>query len=60
MKRRNFLGLISLFSLTGFNLNAEDYQETKPDVWTAHTIEDAITKLFGTNVIINKLPKHLF
>lgn len=52
MKRRNFLGLISLFSLTYLNLKAEDYQITKPDVWTAKTIEDAIKELYGTNLTI--------
>lgn len=56
MERRNFLGfgLLSLVGLTSLNLSAEDYRKTKPDVWTAHTNEDAITKLFGTNVTINE------
>lgn len=54
MKRRNFLGLgiLSLFSFDILNLNAEDFRKTKPDVWTSHTIDDAIQKLYGTTETI--------
>ena len=50
MNRRNFLsfagGTIAL-SVIPMNINADDYRKLKPDVWTAHTIDDATKALYG-------------
>lgn len=50
MTRRNFLsfagGLVAL-SVIPTNLSATDYRKTKPDVWTAHNIDDATKALYG-------------
>jgi len=50
MNRRNFLsfagGTIAL-SVIPMNINADDYRTLKPDVWTAHTIDDATKALYG-------------
>ena len=50
MNRRNFLsfaGSTIALSVIPLNLQAEDYRKTKPDVWTAHTIDDATKALYG-------------
>jgi len=57
MQRRKFLSLGALAAAAAFvpaSLSAEDYRKTKPDAWKAHTVEDAITKLYGTSVSIEK------
>lgn len=66
MNRRNFLsfagGLVAL-SVVPIDLSAEDYRKLKPDVWTAHTIDDATKALYGaktpieTDEIKIKVPK---
>ena len=45
MKRRNFLGM-ALVAVPAI-LSAVDFRKTKPDTWTAHTVDDSIAKLYG-------------
>jgi sulfur-oxidizing protein SoxY len=50
MNRRNFLtfaGSAIALSVIPVNLSAEDYRKSKPDVWTAHNIDDAKKALYG-------------
>ncbi|MDP3023878.1 MAG: thiosulfate oxidation carrier protein SoxY [Sulfuricurvum sp.] len=57
MERRKFLGfgiVAAAAALVPGTLSAEDYRKTKPAVWTAHTVDDAITKMYGTNVTIEQ------
>ena len=50
MDRRNFLsitlGALALAAVPA-HVKAEDFRKLKPSVWTAHTVEDAITNLYG-------------
>lgn len=57
MERRKFLGLGVFAAAAAFapaTLSAEDYRKTKPGAWTAHTVEDAIAKLYGTSTMIEQ------
>ena len=57
MERRKFLGFgvfAAAAALVPGTLSAEDYRKTKPDVWTAHTMEDAIAKMYGTSTTIEQ------
>jgi sulfur-oxidizing protein SoxY len=57
MERRKFLGFGIFAAAAAFvpsSLSAEDYRKTKPDAWTAHTVEDAIAKLYGTSTTIEQ------
>ena len=57
MERRKFLGfgiVAAAAALVPGTLSAEDYRKTKPDVWTSHTMEDAITKMYGTATTIEQ------
>ncbi|MDD5211443.1 MAG: thiosulfate oxidation carrier protein SoxY [Sulfuricurvum sp.] len=57
MERRKFLGLgvfAAAAALIPATLSAEDYRKTKPDAWKAHTVEDAIAKLYGTSTTIEQ------
>jgi len=57
MQRRKFLslsGLAAFAAMAPAQLSAEDYRATKPDVWTAHTVDDSITKLYGTTTTIEE------
>ena len=48
MERRKFLGLgLVAVALVPASLSAVDFRATKPDAWTAHTVEDAIKALYG-------------
>ncbi len=48
MKRRNFLGLgIATLATLPAALSAVDFRKEKPDTWTAHSVDDAIKKLYG-------------
>jgi sulfur-oxidizing protein SoxY len=57
MQRRNFLSLGALAAVAAFvpaNLSAEDYRKAKPDTWLAHSVDDAMMKLYGTTTTIEK------
>lgn len=57
MERRKFLGFgiaAAAAALVPATLSAEDYRKTKPAVWTAHTVDDAIAKLYGTSTTIEQ------
>jgi len=57
MERRKFLGFGIFAAAAAFvpgTLSAEDYRKTKPAVWTAHTMEDAIAKMYGTSTTIEQ------
>jgi len=48
MDRRKFLGLgLAAVALTPVAINAVDFRKEKPDTWTAHTVEDAMSALYG-------------
>jgi sulfur-oxidizing protein SoxY len=57
MERRQFLS-VTLGSLAlavvPASVRAEDYRKTKPTVWSAHTVDEAIKNLYGTSVTIEK------
>lgn len=50
MKRRNFISLSALAGiavLSPLALNAKDFRVTRPNVWTAHTVDEAIKNMYG-------------
>lgn len=50
MQRRKFLNLTALASLAVLSssaLSAKDFRVSKPNVWTAHTVDEAITNMYG-------------
>ena len=57
MERRNFLnitlGALAL-AVVPASVKAEDYRKSKPTVWTAHTVDDAIKNMYGTTTTIEK------
>jgi sulfur-oxidizing protein SoxY len=66
MNRRNFLtfaGSLIALSVVPMNLRASDYRKLKPQVWEAHTIDDATKALYGVKDVIEtdkikiKVPK---
>ncbi|MFC2074477.1 thiosulfate oxidation carrier protein SoxY [Campylobacterota bacterium] len=50
MERRKFLSLGTLAAVAVVvpTANAEDFRKTKPTVWTAHTVDDAVMAMYGT------------
>ena len=57
MERRKFIGFgifAATVALVPGTLSAEDYRKTKPEAWKAHTVEDAIAKLYGTSTTIEQ------
>jgi sulfur-oxidizing protein SoxY len=57
MQRRKFLNLSALAAVAAVvpaSLSAEDFRASKPDVWTSHTVEDAIKKMYGTSTTIEE------
>lgn len=55
MERRKFLGLsVAAFAALPVLLSATDFRATKPDAWTAKTVEDAIKALYGSAELIEK------
>jgi len=55
MERRQFLsmtlGALAL-AVVPASVKAEDFRKLKPTVWTAHTVDDAITAMYGTTELI--------
>jgi len=55
MERRNFLsmtlGALALATVPA-SVQAEDYRKTKPAVWSAHTVDDAIKAMYGSNELV--------
>ena len=49
MERRKFLSLSGLAAVAAVvpAANAEDFRTTKPTVWTAHTVDDAVMAMYG-------------
>jgi sulfur-oxidizing protein SoxY len=48
MDRRKFLSVSMVAAaVLPASLSAIDFRATKPDTWTAHTVEDAIKALYG-------------
>ena len=50
MKRRQFISLSALVGVATVlpvSLQAEDFRASKPDVWSAHTVDDAIKNMYG-------------
>jgi sulfur-oxidizing protein SoxY len=54
MERRQFLnmtlGALALVAVPA-SVRAEDFRKSKPTVWKAKTVEDAIQKLYGSNAL---------
>lgn len=54
MERRKFLsmtlGALAL-AVVPASVKAEDFRKSKPTVWTAKTVNDAIEKLYGSNAL---------
>ncbi len=55
MQRRKFLsltfGAIALVAVPA-SVRAEDYRKTRPNVWSAHTVDDAIKAMYGSNNLV--------
>jgi len=55
MDRRNFLsmtlGALAL-AVVPASVRAEDYRKLKPTVWSAHTVDDALTAMYGSTTLI--------
>ena len=55
MERRNFLNLTLgalALAVVPASVKAEDYRATKPAVWSAHTVEDAIKAMYGSSDLV--------
>ena len=52
MERRKFLSLSGLAAVAAVvpAAHAEDYRTTRPTVWTAHTVDDAVMAMYGKKV----------
>jgi sulfur-oxidizing protein SoxY len=57
MERRQFLnvtlGALAL-AVVPASVKAEDFRKSKPAVWTAHTVDDAIKALYGSTTLIEE------
>ena len=57
MERRKFLSLTLgalALAVAPASVRAEDFRKLKPNVWTAHTMDDAIKAMYGTTATIEK------
>jgi sulfur-oxidizing protein SoxY len=57
MERRKFLSLTLgalALAVVPASVKAEDFRKSKPAVWTAHTMDDAIKAMYGTTTTIEK------
>jgi len=55
MERRKFLNLTLgalALAVVPASVKAEDYRKTKPAVWSAHTVDDAIKAMYGSNDLV--------
>ncbi|MEN4053380.1 MULTISPECIES: thiosulfate oxidation carrier protein SoxY [Sulfurimonas] len=54
MERRQFLsmtlGAVALAAVPA-SVRAEDFRKSKPNVWTAHTVDDAIKAMYGSTAL---------
>ena len=51
MQRRKFLGLTLgavALAVAPASVRAEDFRKSKPDVWSAHTMDEAVKAMYGT------------
>ena len=60
MNRRNFLsfaGSAIALSVVPMSLGAKDHRKSTPDIWTAHTIDDATKAMYGmkTPILTDKI-----
>jgi len=55
MERRKFLsmtlGALALATVPA-SVKAEDYRKSKPAVWSAHTVNDAIKAMYGSDALV--------
>lgn len=57
MERRKFLslsGMAAFAAMAPAALNAEDFRASKPDVWTSHTVDDSIKKMYGDITLVEE------
>ena len=55
MDRRKFLSLsVVAAAIVPASLSAIDFRATKPDTWTAHTVDDAIKALYGEVALVEE------
>ncbi len=57
MQRRTFLSMAAgAFALAAVpaSVRAEDFRKSKPTVWTAHTVEDALKAMYGTSELVKE------
>jgi len=57
MERRKFLSLTLgalALAVVPASVKAEDFRKSKPAVWSAHKMDDAIQAMFGTTTTIEK------
>jgi len=57
MERRKFLSLTLgalALAVVPASVRAEDFRKSKPTVWTAKTVDDAIKNLYGSTTFIDK------
>ncbi len=57
MQRRTFLSMAAgAFALAAVpaSVRAEDFRKSKPTVWTAHTVEDALKAMYGTSALVKE------
>jgi sulfur-oxidizing protein SoxY len=57
MQRREFLSLTMgalALAVVPASVRAEDFRKSKPTVWTAHTVDDAIKAMYGNVQLIEK------
>jgi len=55
MQRRQFLNLTLgalALAVVPASVQAQDYRKSKPAVWHAHTVDDAMKNLYGTSTFI--------
>lgn len=58
MERRNFLSLVGMsavaLSVAPAAVSATDWRADKPDVWHAHTVDDAIQAMYGSTALVEE------